>query len=187
LVLPGHKYRTVVETSAINFELKSEAEQDAIIDNFQNFINSLPCAIQILVRVREVDIDNYLSDFFENNNHEKNRLYKKQLENYGQFVKKLVKGSKILSRKFYLVIPYEPENGKNDFGLVKEQISLNLDIVCKGLERLGMKTRSLNTLEILELFYSFYNPKIYKNQQIVRKTFQMLYVNKDEVKTTKNK
>ncbi|MFC1711201.1 TraC family protein [Patescibacteria group bacterium] len=174
-----------METSAINFELKSEAEQDALIDNFQNFLNSLPCPIQILIRVREVDIDSYLRDFIKNNNHETNKLYKQQIKNYGLFVKKLVKGSKILSRRFYLVIPYEPETEKIDFGLVKEQINLNLDIVAKGLDRLGMKTRHLNTLEILELFYSFYNPGSYKTQSIKAKTYQLLSRNKDAIQTTK--
>jgi hypothetical protein len=175
----------VLETSAINFELKSEAEQDSLIDNYQNFINSLPCPIQILVRVRELDINQYLKDFFSHNNHEKNQLYLKQLKHYGQFVKKLVKGSKILSRRFYLVVAYEPEPGKTDFNLVKEQIKLSLDIVSKGLERLGMKTKRLNTLEILELFYSFYNPEVYKTQQLVKKTYQMLQTNKNVVQTNK--
>lgn len=175
----------MIETSAINFELKSEAEQDALIDNFQNFINSLPCPIQILIRVREVDIDNYLEVFVSNNNHETNKIYRQQIKHYGQFVKKLVKGNKILSRRFYLVIPYEPESEKTDFNLVKEQISLSLDIVTKGLERLGMKTRNLNTLEILELFYSFYNPGLYKTQQIKEKTYQLLSRNKDAIQTTK--
>ncbi len=175
----------MIETSAINFELKSEAEQDALIDNFQNFINSLPCPIQILIRVREVDIDNYLEDFINNNNHETNKLYRQQIKYYGQFVKKLVKGSKILSRRFYLIVPYDPGSEKTDFNLIKEQISLNLNIVTKGLERLGMKTRNLNTLEILELFYSFYNPGTYKTQQIKEKTYQMLSSNKDAIQTTK--
>ncbi|MDO8658746.1 MAG: hypothetical protein Q7K55_08445, partial [Candidatus Levybacteria bacterium] len=57
LVLPNNEYRTIIETSSINFELKSEEEQDVLIDGFQNFLNSLPSQLQILIRVREVDID----------------------------------------------------------------------------------------------------------------------------------
>src|SRR5258706_6526781 len=60
LVLPNNRYCLILETSSINFELKSEAEQDIIIDNFKTFLNSLPFALQILIRVREVDIDSYL-------------------------------------------------------------------------------------------------------------------------------
>ncbi len=60
LVLPNRQYRMVIETSSINFELKSEEEQDTIIDSFQNFLNSLSTPVQILIRVREVDVDHYL-------------------------------------------------------------------------------------------------------------------------------
>ena len=62
LVLPNNEYRLAIETSSINFELKSEEEQDVLIDSFQNFLNSLPSQLQIIVRVREVDIDRYLEE-----------------------------------------------------------------------------------------------------------------------------
>src|SRR5437762_4112110 len=62
LILPGNQYRTVIETSSINFELKSDEEQDVLIDSFQNFLNSLSCPLQILIRVREIDVDHYLED-----------------------------------------------------------------------------------------------------------------------------
>lgn len=177
LILPGNKYRVILESSAVNFELKSEDEQDVLIDNFQNFLNSLPCQVQIVIRIREVDIDGYLEGFMRQNNHETEKVYKDQLTNYAEFIKKLVSGSKILSRRFYLIIPYEPEDGETDFSLIKEQIQLNQDIVTKGLEKLGMKTRSLGNLEILELFYSFYNPTLAKTQPLKEKTFQVLFDN----------
>ncbi len=106
LVLPNYAYRLVIETSSINFELKSDEEQDVLIDGFQNFLNSLPCELQILIRVREVDIDGYLETFMKQNNHETEQVYKDQLTNYNEFIKKLVSGNKILSRSFYIVIPY---------------------------------------------------------------------------------
>ncbi len=87
LILPGNKYRVILETSAVNFELKSEEEQDQIIDTFQNFLNSLPCSVQILIRTRELDMDGYLEDFMENNNHETNKIYKEQLKEYGSLLK----------------------------------------------------------------------------------------------------
>lgn len=66
LVLPKNKYCAVIETSSINFELKSDDEQDVLIDNFQNFLNSLPCPLQILVRIREVEVDRYLDQLSQN-------------------------------------------------------------------------------------------------------------------------
>ncbi len=174
LILPGGKYRTVLEASSVNFELKSDEEQDVLIDNFQNFLNSLPCPIQILIRIREIDIDDYLEKLSEKSKSEKEKVYIKQIKNYSKFVKKLVSGNKILSRRFYVVIPHEPEDGKGEFSLVREQIKLNQDIVVKGLERLGMKTKHLDSIEVLELFYSFYNPAQSKTQQLKEKTFEFL-------------
>jgi len=63
LILPGNKYRIILETSALNFELNSDKEQDVILDTFQHFLNALPCPIQILIRVRELDIDDYIATF----------------------------------------------------------------------------------------------------------------------------
>ena len=174
LILPGEKYRTVLEVSSVNFELKSDEEQDVLIDNFENFLNSLPYPIQILIRIREIDIDDYLDRLKQKGRSEKERVYVKQIGNYCRFVKKLVSGNKILSRRFYVVVPYEPENGKNEFGLVAEQIKLNQDIVIKGLERLGMKTTTLDSIEVLELFYSFYNPPQSKTQELKEKAFEFL-------------
>lgn len=174
LILPGNKYRLILETSAINFELKSEEEQDQIIDTFQTFLNSLPCQVQIIIRTREVDIDGYLEDFMNTNNHETNQVYKQQLEQYGLFIKKLVSGNKILSRRFFLVVSADGGN-KHDFAIIKEQLKLNQDIVVKGLDRLGMKTRALGNLEVLDLFYSFYNPSKLKSQPLTKQTLETLY------------
>lgn len=172
LVLPGNRYRVILETSAINFELKSEEEKDAIIDNFQNFLNSLPANLQILIRVREVDIDKYLEDFTKKQNGETEQVYKDQVNNYCEFISDLVSGNKILSRRFYVVIPYDVKNHTNDFALIKEQLLLSQDIVIKGLEKLGMKTRVLDSLEILELFYTFYNPDQVKSQPLKTDAFE---------------
>ena len=145
LVLPNNEYRQILETSSVNFELKSEDEQDVIIDSFQNFLNSLPCQIQILVRVREMDIDKYLEDIAKTKDKEKS-LPKKQIEGYCAFVKKLVSGNKILSRRFYIVVPYKHTERHQDMKLIKEHLNLEKDIIVKGLERMQMKARSLTGL-----------------------------------------
>ncbi len=177
LVLPDNQYRVILESSSINFELKSDAEQDVLIDSFQNFLNSLPCELQILIRVREVDIDRYLEHISQAKDQEKEKVYKNQIGNYSQFIKNLISGSKILSRRFYLVIPYRHADRNQDFNLIKEQLNLNRDIVLKGLEKMGMKARQLDSLEILDLFYGFYNPLQAKTQELKGKTIQMLLQN----------
>lgn len=174
LILPHNQYRLVIETSSINFELKSEDEQDVLIDNFQNFLNSLPSHIQVLIRVREVAVDQYIEQISQTKLTEKEKVYKDQITNYCQFIKNLVSGNKILSRKFYIVIPYQHIGIQKDFSIIREQINLNKDIVIRGLEKLGMKTKELDSLELLDLFYSFYNPSQAKTQELKRNTLKMV-------------
>lgn len=167
LILPDNRYRTVLCTSSLNFELQSEDEQDVIVDAFQAFLNSLTVPIQILIRVRELDIDHYLEDFQTKLVDETEEVYKEQLSDYSQFIKHLVSGNKILSRKFYLVIPND-NKGKIEFETAKEQLLLEQEIIIKGLEKIGMTARQLSSIEVLDLFYSFYRPEQAKIQPLVQ-------------------
>ncbi len=177
LVLPNNEYRLILETSSVNFELKSEEEQDVMIDSFQNFLNALPCQIQIIVRVREIDIDKYVEDIARSKDKEKEPIYRKQIESYSAFVKKLVSGNSILSRRFYIVLPYHHPDRHEDWNVIKEHLHLNQDIVVKGLERMQMKAKTLTSLEILNLFYTFYNPESVKTQAISKETLSALFKN----------
>jgi hypothetical protein len=177
LVLPGNEYRAIIETSSVNFELLSNEEQDVIIDGFENFLNSLPSNIQFLIRIREISIEHYLETILKIRNSEKENIYKKQLTNYSKFIKNLITGNKILSRRFYVVIPFKSEDPTNDFNLIKEELTLNRDIIIKGLEKLGMKTKILDTLEILNLFYSFYASDQAKTQEIKSQVISRLLMN----------
>ena len=80
LILPNNQYRTILETSSVNFELKSEDEQDVLIDSFQNFLNSLSCPLQIIIRVREIDVDWYLEHITKKQHSESEAIYKKQMK-----------------------------------------------------------------------------------------------------------
>ncbi len=172
LQLPRREYRLVLEVSPVNFELKSEDEQDAIIETYESFLNSLACPLQILVRIRELDMDKYLADLDTQLTNEKEAIYQSQLQNYSEFVQSLVTDNKILSRHFYVVLPY---GGKGvAFDDAKEQLAVNSDIVSKGLGRLGIQTRQLGDLEILDLFYSFYNPVQAKQQPITSQALHLL-------------
>lgn len=173
LLLPGNQYRTVLEVSPVNFELKSEDEQDALIDTFESFLNSLPCPMQIIVRIRELDMTKYLADLQTKLAVEKEEIYQSQLENYSEFVQGLVADNKILSRHFYVVLPYSSKDAP-DFETAKEQLIINSDIVSKGLSRLGVQTRQLSNLEVLDLFHSFYNPGQAKRQPITESVLRLL-------------
>lgn len=172
LILPGNQYRAVLELSSINFELKSEAEQDALIETYQSFLNSLSTPLQIIVRVREMDMDKYLDDFKKKRDSEKEKVYKDEITNYTEFVSKLITKNKILSRRFYVVVPLTSRD--KNFDIIKEQLSLTIDIVAKGLSRLGMQADILSSLEVLDLFYSFYSPELAKQQPLKDQTLKLL-------------
>ena len=173
LVLPENEYRAILSVSSLNFELKSEAEQDLIVDNYKNFLNSLPVTIQILIRVREVDIKSYLSNFENLADNETDKLYKKQLSSYAEFVAELVSSSSILSRSFYLVVPLKAAKDAN-IDIVSNQIKLSINIINKSLASLDIKTQRLENLEILDLFHSFYSPFMSKQQTITSKTIELI-------------
>lgn len=171
LLLPNNRYRAVLQVSSINFELKSEAEQDALIDTYQSFLNSLASDLQIIVRVRELDLDKYLADFSAKREAEDDDIYRLQIDHYVRFVRQLVTTKKILTRHFYVVVPLDKEA---DFTSALEQLNLAVDIVSKGLGRMGMQARQLSNLELLDLFYSYYNPSDAKQQPLTEQTLQLL-------------
>lgn len=174
LILPNHRYRAVLEVSSLNFELKSEDEQDAIIDTYESFLNSVGSSLQILIRTREIDMDSYLTDLRNRYEGETEEIYREQLEHYDEFIRSLIQTNSILTRHFYVVVPYSGP-GKTDFEIVKEQLGLTVDIVAKGMVRLGMHARQLTSLEVLDLFYSFYNPAQAKAQPLTEQALSLIH------------
>lgn len=174
LILPGNQYRAILQVSSLNFELKSEDEQDAIIETYESFLNSVGTSLQVLIRTREIDMDKYLEDLAERLDSETETVYRDQLKNYDEFVRSLISTNKILTRHFYIVVPYSAA-GKTDFELVQEQVKLRLDIVAKGMNRIGIHTNELSSLETLDLFYSFYSPTQAKIQPLTEHALQMIH------------
>ena len=131
-------------------------------------------SLQILIRTREIDMDKYLEELNERLHGETEKVYKQQLKNYDEFIRSLITTNKILTRHFYLIVPYTATN-KTDFELVQEQLNLKLDIVAKGMTRLGMHTKELSSLEVLDLFYSFYNPVQAKIQPLTEQALRLIH------------
>ncbi len=174
LMLPGNEYRAILQVSSLNFELKSEDEQDAIIEAYESFLNSVGTSLQILIRTREIDMDKYLEDLSERLGNEPEQIYRDQLVNYDEFIRSLISTNKILTRHFYIVVPYSTPS-KTDFELVREQLKLKLDIVAKGMTRIGMHTKELSSLETLDLFYSFYSPAQSKVQPLTDHALRLIH------------
>ena len=176
LILPNDEYRVIIETSSINFHLMSEDEQDAVVDIYRAFLNSLSFPVQIVQKVRALDLDDYLEGFESKRKNETAKIYKQQISSYIKYVKSLVKTNKILSRQFYIVIPYHTKN-KETIEVAREQLANRLAIVEKGLGNVGIKTRLLNSLELLDLFYSSYNAADAKQQPLTQQTIDLLQKN----------
>ena len=177
LILPNNQYRAILEVAALNFELRSDEEQDAIIDTYESVLNSVGVPLQILIRTREIDMDKYLEDLQDRRRDEKEEIYRDQLKNYNEFIRTLIADNKILTRHFYIVVPYQPtdKNEKADFELVEEQLRLRLDIVSKGIAKLGMHTFQIDSLKVLDLFYSFYSPTQAKIQPLTEQVLERVH------------
>ena len=93
LILPRGEYRAVLEVTPVNLELRSEDEQDAIIDIYEGFLNSVGTRLQILVRTREIDMDKYLDDLRTQLEGETETVYRDQLEYYDEFIRSLIQPS----------------------------------------------------------------------------------------------
>ena len=156
LVLGDGQYRLVMETGALNLELMSEAEQDSLLDSYQAFLNSLSLRLQILVRTRELDVDDYLTNLNSNINDQDVDI-SQQLKAYRKFIYSLVASRKIMSRRFYLILPYQ--TSVKNRARIREQLELAAEVISRGLTGLGLSTRILPGHEALNLFYEFYQPK----------------------------
>ena len=183
LILKDGSMRTVIAVSAINFELRSEDEQIAITQNFQNFINSVDFPLQISIISRRLSIENYLKFAGEATNQLDNELLRIQASEYLKFIQDLSTLSNIMSKNFYVVIPFyifesptktgllqsfksaiSPSKTLQDltpekFKTYKNQLMQRVELVFGGLAGLGLKTRLLEEEELKKLFYNFYNPE----------------------------
>ncbi|GAC1500223.1 MAG: hypothetical protein NVS1B10_03620 [Candidatus Saccharimonadales bacterium] len=174
LKLSGGRYCRILRVNSINFELKSEAEQDAIIDTYESFLNSVGCPLQILMRTREIDMERYLHELGDRLQNEPELIYKNQLLHYNGFIRRLVQHNKILTRQFFVVVRYDA-SGTVDTELIAEQLDQHVDIVTKGFSRLGIHAQPLSDLAILDLFYSFYSPAQAKRQPLTERALQLLH------------
>jgi len=169
----------VLQTTAVNFGLLSEREQDALIYAYAALLNSLTFSIQIIVYSQRKDISSYLKLLDKEIKKQKNLLLSKQMKKYRKFVEEIVRKNNVLDKKFYVVIPFSilelgagqaltsflkrkkglPFN--KDYILERAKMALEprRDHLIRQFNRLGLKTRQLKTQELIQLFYNIYNPK----------------------------
>lgn len=190
VVLKDGSIRSVLMTSAINFALKSGGEQDAIIYGYQRFLNSLTFPVQILVQSRRLDLDLYIDRLNKRAEEVEMELIKLQILEYAEFIKRLISVTNIMDKRFYVVVPFFPEGTQqlkgiskffatsavkkgqeqqaNDaFERNKVQLMQRVESIASALGAMGLRAVNLNSEELVELFYSIYNPSTSTKQRLL--------------------
>ncbi|MAF25035.1 hypothetical protein CL634_05605 [bacterium] len=180
IVLKNRTLRGTLMVSSLNFALKSEDEQNAIVYQFQSFLNSLDFSLQIVVQSRKLNITGYLDKIKELEQKQKNELLKIQTADYRKFVEELIKGGSIMAKSFFVVVPFtlfeaktkkaagfkemlKPSQisgplTKSQFQRCKNQLWQRMEFVALGLRRTGLRSVPLNTSELIELFWAYHHP-----------------------------
>ena len=178
VVLKDGGLRAVLMASSVNISLKSEDEQNAIIMQFQNFLNTLDFSLQISIQSRKYDVTSYLETLEEKLKNQTEPLLKVQTQEYMQFIQNFTDEVNIMTKHFFVVVPYTPailassggllnkilpsnktnKNKKEEFELYRSQLEQRVALVQQGLSRVGVRTVALKTDEEVELFYKVFNP-----------------------------
>lgn len=189
VIMKDGTLRAVLLASSINFALKSEDEQNAVIDSYIRFLNNINFPLQIVIQSRELNIDSYLEYLGGKEKEQTNKLLKAQTGEYIEYIKELTSLGKIMNKRFYVVVPYDPLSDKHKgffsslksafspastillkekvFSRYQEMLDRRVESVLGGLESMSVSTTRLSTQELIELYYKTYNPETAKNQKLV--------------------
>lgn len=186
VVMNDGSFRCVIACKSINFDLMSSKEREGIEYSYQNFLNSLYFPVQILIRSQRVDIGPYIERLTNIRRDQENMLLNVLTDDYIDFIDTVSQEANIMDKSFYVVIPYWPHGDLNtvkrgskslfstifggapkqraivvdhaQYEKAKDEIKNHADAVMSGLFQLGIKCVQLNTKELGELYYNFYNP-----------------------------
>ena len=177
LILKDQTLRGIIMISSINFALKSEQEQQSIIFQFQNFLNTLDFPLEIIMQSRKLNISGYLDKLNQMREAEENQLLKVQIREYGNFIRKIISGGSIMSKNFYATVPFnfgelrktstQKDQEKQSTETIKEerfqraksQLLQRMQFASVGLKRCGLQCVALSTAELIELFWGLYHPE----------------------------
>lgn len=182
VILKNGAMRSIILASSLNFALKSSDEQASILMQFQNFLNSLDFSVQIFIQSKKLDIRPYIALLEDRYKEQTTELMKIQVQEYIGFIKAFVENTNIMTKSFFIVIPYDPpmmtgkknplmsmfpggksaatkqQEGTKSFEEYRSQLEQRVAVVEQGLVRCGIRAAELGTEEIVELFYKLFNP-----------------------------
>lgn len=181
IIMKNGSLRRVLMVSGINFDLKSEEEQNIIIYAYQNFLNTLDFSMQMIIHSRKMNIESYLDKLGQRQSSEENELLKNQISEYIEFIRSFIEMNAVMEKNFFAVVPYDPmiipgggkkfldvfgfggKKGK-DQGVEESfeqkliQLNQRVDQVISGLSQIGLRAVALKEEELTELLYNLYNP-----------------------------
>lgn len=190
VLLKNGGLRAVLKVEALNFNLKSETEQQGIIAGYGAFVNTLTFPLQIVIRSLRTNIDEYLQNIRSVGEKHENTLLKQQTLGYADFMQKLIDVADIMQKRFYVIIPvdhsvrkktvfeqffnwFHPDDSSSkagmrsrEFASAARQLSERVELVTSGLSNIGLHPKRLNTRELIELMYQIYNPKTSQTQKL---------------------
>lgn len=187
VILKNNNLRGVLMVSSLNFALKSDESQTSIIYAFQNFLNSLDFPCQIIVQSRKINITPYLDIIKNLEEKQENELLRAQTSSYREFIRELVADDTIMTKNFFVVVPYNAleitavktavkklnffsgllgkKNAGNasliadeDFEKYKNQLWQRMEFLAMGIKRCGLDVMPLTTPELIELFWAWHHP-----------------------------
>lgn len=182
VILESGALRSIIMASSINFALMSEEEQKGKVFAFQDFLNSLEFPIEIVVQTRKLNIAKYIERIKEAERMQENELLRMQIAAYEEYISSLVELANITTSHFYVVVPYAPPTlgpagplekiksflapakevvrERETFEKSKEELHMRVNHVIGGLAGMGIRAAALDTQEIVELLYNWYNPEV---------------------------
>jgi len=190
IVMKDGTLRAVLLVSSINFALKSEEEQKAVIQAYVQFLNTIEHPFQIVIQSRPFDISPYLAQLDQLRKAQTNELLKSQMADYIDYVKELTELGEIMSKRFYVVVPYNPAGDKQRgffsrlsevfsaamvvklkaerFTRYRESLFRRADRTISAFSSMGINAVPLDTQSLIELFYNIYNPVTSKNEKLAK-------------------
>jgi type IV secretory pathway VirB4 component len=182
VVLKDGTLRAVLLVSSVNFALKSEEEQNAIIQGYMSFLNSLDFPMQVVIQSRRLNIQKYIDHLAELERQQTNDLLRLQTAEYRQYIKELVELGDIMNKRFFVVVPYDPLSdhqkgffsrlretlrptavirlGQDRFLRYRHELMQRVEHVISGLNSMSLEVAVLDTQSLIELYYSTYNPEL---------------------------
>lgn len=192
VIMKDGSLRGVIMGSAINFDLMSGSEQEAVENSYQGFLNSLHFPIQIVVKSQKIDVSGYLEKLDTMRAQQANELLANLMDDYIANIRALVDEVNIMDKQFYVVIPYFPmladatsgpsliknvkgvyqppahiQVSEKDFHQYKQELQQRMALAANGMSQLGIRAISLGTQELVDLYYSWYNPDTAASQKLV--------------------